>query len=854
MGEVYQARDTRLNRLVAIKVLPAERLADEGRKQRFIQEAQAASALNHSNVISIYDIAIDSGRDYMVMEYVPGKTLDALIPRSGMRLIELLKIAIQVAEGLSLAHRAGIIHRDLKPSNIMVSESGLVKLLDFGLAKLTDLGEVSGDAATQTVKANTEPGTVMGTAAYMSPEQAEGKPVSAGSDIFSFGAVLYEMATGRRAFTGDSQAAILAAVLNKDPPPAREAAPELPAELDRLISRCLRKDPARRQHDMTDVKLVLEELKEDSDSGKLGTAAAAKSTSRWPWMAGATVLAMVAIGAVLWFSRSRREQPARVSPLTTFAGSEDSASFSPDGNQVAFSWNGEKQDNSDIYVKMIGSTTALRLTTDPAFDGYPAWSPDSTQIAYIKGGPNAGIYSVSPLGGPEQKIVSFDAGAGQPAWSPDAKVLIVAKNYSDQQPAHEGALFTIPIQGGNPEPLLTPAPGRWYAYPALSPGGRSMAFAACSGPVQIPHCDVSVLDLNADLKPRGNPRQLTAGTTPIWGIAWTADGRSLIYSSGFSQNDLFLYRLDVARGGEPKRLEISSEGARFPCVALKGNRLAFSRRQNDPDVWRVKVGGEPQPLLVSTMPDHTAQFSPDGRRIAFASARAGQRMAIWLANADGSGLAQLTRGPGDFQGSPRWSPDGRWIAYDAREKDGRFNINIVDSSGGQFRALTSGPFDSVVPTWSRDGRWIYFSSERSGRFEIWRISAEGGVPEQITRNGGYKAIESSDGKKLYYTKNGDTSPLFVLTLGTSDEKQIVDSVTGRGFEVLEDGVYYLYAALLGARYDIRFHELSTARSRVISSIGAQDCRHLSVSPDRKTFLFTRVASTGSDLMLIENFR
>ena len=261
MGEVYKARDSRLNRFVAVKVLPADRVSDPRRKQRFMQEAQAASALNHPNIITLHDIAVDGDRDYLVMEYVAGKTLDTLIPRTGMRLGDLLHIALQVAEGLSAAHAAGIVHRDLKPSNIIVSEKGWVKILDFGLAKLTEPGDASADAVTQEWSSRTEEGTVLGTAAYMSPEQAEGRMSDWRSDIFSFGAVLYEMASGHRAFQAGSPAATMAAVLYKEPPPLQDVVPDVPEELERIIVRCLRKEPARRQQHMTDVAVLLQDLK-----------------------------------------------------------------------------------------------------------------------------------------------------------------------------------------------------------------------------------------------------------------------------------------------------------------------------------------------------------------------------------------------------------------------------------------------------------------------------------------------------------------------------------------------------------------------------------------------------------------
>jgi len=246
MGVVWKARDSRLNRLVAIKTLRADKMADADRKRRFIQEAQAASALNHPNIVTIHDIASENGTDFIVMEYVEGKTLGQLIPRRGMRLDEVLRYAIQIAEGLAKAHAAGIVHRDLKPGNIMVTPEGRVKLLDFGLAKLTEPAEPGEDERTRTMAVQSEEGSIVGTAAYMSPEQAESKPVDARSDIFSFGAVLYEMATGIRAFQGDSKLSTLSAVLRENPKPPSQVVSEIPRELDRIVSRCLRKDPARR--------------------------------------------------------------------------------------------------------------------------------------------------------------------------------------------------------------------------------------------------------------------------------------------------------------------------------------------------------------------------------------------------------------------------------------------------------------------------------------------------------------------------------------------------------------------------------------------------------------------------------
>jgi serine/threonine protein kinase len=388
MGVVYKARDTHLDRLVAVKVLRAEKVADPERKQRFVKEAKAASSLNHPNIITIYDIGQAEGVDFISMECVNGKTLDQLIPRRGMRLNEALKCAVQIADALARAHSAGIVHRDLKPGNIMVNEHGLVKVLDFGLAKLTEATPTGEDDTTRTMRPTTEEGKIVGTVAYMSPEQAEGKKVDARSDIFSFGSVLYEMVTGEKAFQGDTKASTLAAILKDNPRPASKLVDGLPREVERLISRCLRKEFNQRSQHMDDVKIALQELKEESDSGVLGTAGAAgpNPRRRLHWVLSAAAALVVATVGV-WLVRSKKEVPETqlvAVPLTSYPGHESSPSFSPDGTQVAFAWDGEKQDNSDIYVKQIGVEPAYRLTNDPAIDYSPVWSPDGRLIAFLR--------------------------------------------------------------------------------------------------------------------------------------------------------------------------------------------------------------------------------------------------------------------------------------------------------------------------------------------------------------------------------------------------------------------------------------------------------------------------------------
>jgi serine/threonine protein kinase len=430
MGVVYRARDIHLDRLVAVKVLPADRVADADRKRRFVQEAKAASALNHPNIITIHDFAEERGTQFIVMEYVPGKALDQLIPPNGLRLAETLKYSIQIADALAKAHAAGIVHRDLKPANIMVTDESHIKVLDFGLAKLTE-APTGADLATLTVQDRTEAGAIVGTISYMSPEQAEGKPVDARSDIFSFGAVLYEMVTGQKAFRGDSRASTLAAVLTQEPTPLNEAGPDVPQELEKLIARCLRKDRERRLQHAADLKVALLDLKEESDSGRLVTARSKKPqpTRRWwTWAALIVAVAVLAESGWLWISRNKRDQASfTVKPITSYPGQAVSPSFSPDGSQVAFSWNGEKQDNADIYVKLVDSGAPMRLTTNPADDDNPAWSPDGRQIAFLRDAGNAGeeLVLISPLGGVERKLADLRQGLNATWWSARVTTVIV---------------------------------------------------------------------------------------------------------------------------------------------------------------------------------------------------------------------------------------------------------------------------------------------------------------------------------------------------------------------------------------------------------------------------------------------
>jgi serine/threonine protein kinase len=850
MGEVYRARDPRLNREVAIKVLPSDRIADEDRRRRFIQEAQAASHLNHPNIVTVHEVDSVDGVDFIVMEYVAGKTLSDTIPRQGMRLDQTLKVAIPIADALARAHAAGIVHRDLKPANVMVGAEGAVKVLDFGLAKLVTSREASLKSETATddgVRGPlTGPGTVAGTIGYMSPEQAAGGNVDARSDVFSFGALLYEMATGRRAFAGGSTAEVLAALMKEQPKAPREVVPDLPKELDRLIQRCLRKEPERRFQHMLDAKLELEQIKEDSASGRAAAAGPARSKRRLWLVAGLVGFLAVATGA--WLLRRPPPPPQRVVQVTSMPGNERSPALSPDGEQVAFMWTGPKADGPDVYIKQIGFPDVRRLTTGPpdVSNADPSWSPDGRQIAFIRVRfPDIvkTIHLVSQVGGADRKVSDFLTAGGRPSWSPDGLWLVAARARPGVEPVgrwrRSDGLYLVPVEGGEPRPIPLPEGAGDPYNPKFSPDGRHLAYESC-----LSLCNLDVVELGADFVPKGAPRRLSRRpVSPLGDLAWTRDGKSLLFVDHLIQR---LWRVGILGNEPPTPVELAGLHAGQPAIAA--DRLVFTQALSDADIYRFEPGRPAEPVLASTFGEFNAQFSPDGRRVAFETQRPDEGHEIWLANADGSEPSRLTRGPGLYQGTPRWSPDGRRIAFDSLGEDGHRGIWAIDVEGGSSRRLTHGPGDEYVPSWSRDGRYVYFAREAAGPPDVWRIPAAGGAEERITRGGA--SFESVDGKTLFFMRRPYGSPLLALPLAGGPEREIARCVDS--FAVGPAGLYSLECSN-DSETPLFVRDPATGQGRLLGKLDGAD-GELTVSPDGKAILFTKFIPQGSDLMMIENFR
>jgi Tol biopolymer transport system component len=668
------------------------------------------------------------------------------------------------------------------------------------------------------------------------------------------------MVTGRRAFQRDTSVSTLAAILYQEPAglPA-----ETPPDLEKLITRCLRKDPERRFQHMADARVSLLELKEDTDSGKLAAELPPRPRRYRRAATGIAALVLIAAAALWWYFRQPGEaQEPTVTVFTSYPGIQSMPSFSPDGNQVAFSWQGEKQDNTDIYVKVIGTETALRLTTHPAVDRFPAWAPDGRSIAFLRqtSKHTAVIYRMAPLGGAERKIADVVVSdlpfwGGGLCWSRDGKWILSADADSPGTPSY---IVLVASETGEKR-KLTAGEGLGEFHPALSPDNRTLVFVreqAATRPVLL------VVSLDGELKPAAAVRQLRPAG--FWNLnpVWMPDGKSLLFSS--SSSALYtarLWRISATGDSPPALVPQAGEGALWPAVSPQGNRVVFSRWFGDTNIWRVDVpgpggrAGTPRPVVASTRIDQWPTFSPDGGRIAFNSSRSGG-LGIWLANADGSNAQPLHVDSNNVSEDPAWSPDGRTIAFDTN-KDRHYQIHLISPEGGAPRRLTDHPSDNRAPSWSRDGKRIYFTSNRTGRWEVWGMPAAGGEAVQLTRNGGLITQVSPDGRTLFFHREWLSgvipTSLWKMPVEGGQETKVLDSASVRNWAPVDQGLWFINWTNPGDAA-LQFLEFATGKVTRVAPISKPPAPGLAVSPDGRTILYTQTDQEGSELMLVENFR
>lgn len=872
MGDVYLARDTTLGRRVALKLLPPSFTADPQLKARFFREAQLASALDHPNICTIHEVGQSSSALFIAMQYVEGFTLNQIINSRPLKLDSLLSISLQAADALAAAHDQGIVHRDIKSTNLIITPRGQVKVLDFGLAKLTDVGDRDdvGTAESELTRA----GAVMGTPSYMSPEQARGDRVDHRSDIFSLGVVIYEMATGEVPFKRKSQAETMNAVINEPHMPAAEFNRDVNAGLSAAIDKALSKDHAHRYQSMGEMLHDLRQVgrgigllgSSDSQGPAIPYVPLVRRSKRWMWAMTLLGLALL-VGLVLWFFSpsalpQRARSPLKVTPLTTYVGMEVLPAFSPDGKQLAFAWNGEKGDNFDIYVKLVDAGTPHRLTTNPADDTFPAWSPDGSHIAFRRHTQESdAVYMIPSLNGPERKLavlfprlLGAAVGGDGLAFSFDGKFLSVPDRDSVGEPF---SITLISTETGEKRKITSPPAGSvGDNTPAFSPDGSQLAFCRMSGQ--------NVEDIYLMAAEGAEPRRLTFDNRAINDLAWTADGREIVFTSD-REGDTGLWRVS-ASGGTPERIVVAGgHNIGRLSISRQGNRLAYAQSSRDTNIWRAQMPGAkteadaPTMLIASSEADSGPQYAPDGKRITFRSDRSGS-FEIWACEADGSNPVQLTDLSSPHAGAPCWSPDGRQIAFDARP-EGNPDIFVISAEGGRPRRLTEDPAEDIVPSWSRDGRWIYFGSNRGDTMQIWKMPAAGGEARQVTKGGGSVAYESMDGKFLYYTTGRNVAGIWRVPVEGGEETLVLDSHKAgywSAWTVVEQGIYFLTAEKL-ARPTIEFFNFSTGRVTEVTPLPKPfrpwtNHEGLSVSADARWILYTQEDRTDMDIMLVENFR
>ena len=600
---------------------------------------------------------------------------------------------------------------------------------------------------------------------------------------------------------------------------------------------------------------------------KPSSAAEHKTVSKVPHWGWTVLAAGIVVAVIGWSWSQRRVHPAPVFsavPLTSYVGRQLCASFAPDGERIAFSWDGEKQDNPNIYVKQIGVERLLRLTVDPMPDLSPAWSPDGRTIAFLRlsSPEKLEIWLTSSLGGGSERrlaelAVPYSGYLDRRllAWSPDGKWLVVS---DERRNDASSGLFLLSVSTGSKRRLTLPPPMEDDLDPAFSSDMRRLAFVRRSGVAG----DLYVLELTTDLHSRGEPRRLTFDRGSIGSPVWMPNG-TLLFTRYLRPGSPNLWSITLSNPQRLEALPIEAENASFVAVSPKGNRIVYTRELHNTNIWAADLCRNPRPntaawtlrpLIRSSRDADDPAFSPDGGRIAFQSSSSGWGE-VWVADRDGSHPHQLTDLRSSAAGFPRWSPDGRTMVFHTRQRS-YGTLFLLDVPTAQPKPLTYKAVNGFQPSWSRDGKWIYFASRRSGDLQIWKIPPEGGTPLQLTKNGGWYPLESLDGRYLFYTKSGDFHLWRIPCLGGREEQAMSYSVAANGsaYAPGREGIYFIDQASHIAKQRLAFFSFATGRTTTLAQIPKPVELGLAVSPDEREVLYSQVDHVSSELMLVENFR
>jgi eukaryotic-like serine/threonine-protein kinase len=862
MGEVYRARDSRLGRAVAIKVLPPIHADASDRVERFAREARAAAALNHPNILAVHDVGAAGNGPYIVSELLEGETLrEGLVPGRPWPVRKVLDTAIQMANGLAAAHARGIVHRDLKPENVFRCDDGTVKILDFGLARLAEVADGMRDGPNATL---TREHTVLGTVGYMAPEQVRGQTVDHRADIFAFGCVLYELLAGRRAFTGNTVADTMTAILTQDPPDL-PALCDTPPQLARIVMRCLEKRPEARFQSASDLAFALRSISSPELSG---SDVVRRKIAAWRSPGARRVAALVlSIGAAaalgLFVGRflTPLQTPMSVVAahrLTDFVGLEETPSISPDGKSVAFT--ATSRGIRQVFVRLRASGHPLQLTTTSQGCRFPRWSADSSSIFCFSpaaAGERQGVlWEVPALGGPPRRVASS---MGEADIRKQDGRLVYFRLIDD---AIE--LVTSPDDGSNLEAVRRFPAGRYYWHPRWSPDGRSVAFQQGDG-VRF--------DVFAVPAAGGEARQLTRDNALISGLSWKPGGRGIVYSSsrGSTMPYLPTFALwEIEPGSDTPRQLTSHEISYMDPDVHQDGTLVVGRLQMAFDIWRFPTGGSPgenmtRGVQVTQQTGHlqTPTVGPENNAVAFLSDSGGHAN-IWVIATDSGEQRQITheRDPAVSVGVPLWSPDGRSIAFvSSRGNLGLgFGLWAVDPDGGNLRQLIP---QGLGAAWSADGRWLYYVERSGGALK--KVGADGGAPVPVRADGGRNVI-GHDGSTLFFVDERplvDGTPEYVIRAASPEngEARLVARLPASrvgSWQIVNpslspDGRWLAQALTDGFTTNIWVLPASGGEWRQITDFGDRVtfiARRVDWSRDGR-FIFAAVGEGDSDIVLLD---
>lgn len=849
MGEVYLATDEKLNRKVALKILPPEYTSHDERLKRFQLEARAISILNHPNIVTIYDVGSFEGVNYIATEYVEGETFRDLIKKRP-KLKEILANMTQVCSALSAAHQAGIIHRDIKPENIMLRPDGYVKILDFGLAKLTDISP-------QTLKnlAQTAKGIIIGTPAYMSPKQVSDERLDHRTDLWSVGVVLYELITGTNPFKKTNRQATFQAIVSEDPPLASSYDSDVSDDLDRILLKALEKDPDISYQTASDMQADIRRVRREIDSspslrsGSSSKKTKKKSRSVLAWASGIFILLLAASG--IWFfffyDNQKINAPdwtrAQNIPLSVQAGTEFYPSLSPDGKSFVFAL--ATNNVSDIYSQRVGGKNSVNLTENsPADDTQPAFSPDGEYIAFRSEREPRGVYVMGASGENPRRVADFGF---YPAWSPDGNQIAVSTNRQDiPSLRNRSAIWIINVESGEKRLLID----KYAMQPAWSPNEKFIAywFTESGG-----RRSVAVIPADG-----GDPITVAEQGNTNWNPVWSPDGNFLYFASDRGGSMAFWRRrIDQNSGkplGEAEYVPTPAKYNRHLSFSADGKRMVYVQTMIQANLKAVefdpkteKMIGEPKWITNGDREIYLHELSPDGRTFVMRNITPTQED-LMLLDRDGTNPRELTNDE-FFDRYARWSPDGKKIIFTS-DRNGKYNLWMINADGTNLKQITDETEKSPsIPAWSPDGKRIsYDNTKESFIYDLsnpWSAENLKKLPSP-GENSFFRAWDwSPDGKKIIgYFEGGNNEGMAVYFFETNSFEKL-NNHTSFNFW-FPDNRRIIYS-VDGKPY---ITDTETKKEREIEGLSREYIRHIRISRDGKLLSYT-VLNSESDIWLLD---